>query len=379
MAQRSRMQLLSLLLVVGSFQVEVIAACGGEEMANYRLEFQGLWSERTFPKSFPKYRKNAQWSTLIGVSHNDQYSMWEPGRSASVPFKDFAEGEDPSGKGLQIEMVNLPNGFVFAAKSLSTGTGRSVTTVFVHRDHSKISLAVGLIPSPDWFVGISGLDLCEGGSWRKDPLQLDLQPWDAGTDGGFSFTSPDYVSNPQEPITQITAQYPNHPANSFFYPKLEALPPIARVTLVWQQAGNEDSSWMGKLVPGLGKAGRRDSNEDIQMPGDSPENVSPGIDLPTEPEIVIPYDCEVTPWGSWSPCDTLCKVGLRRRFRLIIQRPKNGGQDCPDLITVEACQAKLTKPQKKCSKARIKKETKKYMKIQRRNYMGKKKRNRFIA
>ncbi|XP_022091830.1 spondin-2-like [Acanthaster planci] len=377
MAQRSRLQLVSLLVFVGSFQVDVTTACGGEERASYRLEFQGLWSERSFPKSYPKYRKSAQWSTLIGLSHNDRYTMWEPGQLVSQPFKDFAEGEDPSGKQMQSEMVKLQNGSVFAAKSIGSGTGRSTTTVFAHRDYTKISFAVRLIPSPDWFVGVSGLDLCEGGSWRKDPLQLELQPWDAGTDGGFSFTSPDYVTNPQEPITQITSQRPNHPANSFFYPKLDALPPIARVTLVWQPVGDDNSAWMDKLVPvatGLDKAG-----EDVQMPGDSPEYVFPGIDLPTEPETVIPYDCEVTPWGSWSPCDTLCKVGLRRRFRLVIQPPKNGGRDCPDLIAVEACQAKLTKPQKRCSKARIKKEIKKYMKIQRRNYMGKKKRNRFIV
>ena len=68
MAQKSGMQLivLSLILVVGSFLGDVSAACGGEEIASYRIVFQGLWNERAFPKSFPKYRKNAQWSTLTG-------------------------------------------------------------------------------------------------------------------------------------------------------------------------------------------------------------------------------------------------------------------------------------------------------------------------
>lgn len=31
---------------------------------------------------------------------------------------------------------------------------------------------------------------------------------------------------------QITSSSPSHPANSFYYPRLKALPPIARVTLV---------------------------------------------------------------------------------------------------------------------------------------------------
>ena len=146
----------------------------------------------------------------------------------------------------------------------------------------QISFAVHLIPSPDWFVGVSNLDLCEGGTWRKDPIRLELQPWDAGTDGGFSFTSPDYVSNPQEAITQITAQFPDHPANSFFYPKEEALPPIAQVTMVWQEVDVND--WIRGLLPEvtqLGKEGRGSSSGELngQMHQDSPEFVFPGMDL----------------------------------------------------------------------------------------------------
>lgn len=33
-------------------------------------------------------------------------------------------------------------------------------------------------------------------------------------------------------LSQITSSSPSHPANSFYYPRLKALPPIARVTLV---------------------------------------------------------------------------------------------------------------------------------------------------
>lgn len=33
-------------------------------------------------------------------------------------------------------------------------------------------------------------------------------------------------------ISQITCSSPSHPANSFYYPKLKILPPIAQVTMV---------------------------------------------------------------------------------------------------------------------------------------------------
>lgn len=50
---------------------------------------------------------------------------------------------------------------------------------------------------------------------------------DGGTDNGFTFTSPNWPSDPTEKIFRITSNMPNHPANSFYYPDLNDLPPIA--------------------------------------------------------------------------------------------------------------------------------------------------------
>lgn len=42
-------------------------------------------------------------------------------------------------------------------------------------------------PSPDWFVGVSRLELClDNGSWVESKV-LDLFPWDAGTDSGPTY------------------------------------------------------------------------------------------------------------------------------------------------------------------------------------------------
>ena len=52
-------------------------------------------------------------------------------------------------------------------------------------------------------------------------------PLDAGTDSGFTFTAPNWPTEPRVKITRITAQQPRHPANSFYYPDKKQLPPIA--------------------------------------------------------------------------------------------------------------------------------------------------------
>ena len=44
-----------------------------------------------------------------------------------------------------------------------------------------------LVPSPDWFVGVDSLDLCEAGHLAAS-VTRDLAPQDGGTDNGVTFT-----------------------------------------------------------------------------------------------------------------------------------------------------------------------------------------------
>ena len=57
-----------------------------------------------------------------------------------------------------------------------------------------------------------------------------LTPLDGGVDNGLTFSSPDWLTVPPEEIRPITSQSPSHPASSFYYPDLEALPHIAQFT-----------------------------------------------------------------------------------------------------------------------------------------------------
>jgi hypothetical protein len=120
---------------------------------------------------------------------------------------------------------------VFSAPAMDIGQGSVYVKVYADPYHSKVSFLSRLVPSPDWFVGVDSFELCEDGKW-KDEMQVELDPYDAGTDRGFTFTAPNWPETPAKPISKITAQFPNHPANSFYYPKLEKLPTLAKMTLV---------------------------------------------------------------------------------------------------------------------------------------------------
>lgn len=47
----------------------------------------------------------------------------------------------------------------------------------VDRIHHKLSLVSMFGPSPDWVVGISGLNLCQSDCTWKDKLDINLYPW----------------------------------------------------------------------------------------------------------------------------------------------------------------------------------------------------------
>ena len=65
-----------------------------------------------------------------------------------------------------------------------------------------VTLVTMVAPSPDWFVGVHGLSLIEGGEWVGERRVL-LFPYDAGTDSGATYLSADRDTRPREPIALI--------------------------------------------------------------------------------------------------------------------------------------------------------------------------------
>ncbi|XP_026284618.1 uncharacterized protein LOC113210724 [Frankliniella occidentalis] len=114
----------------------------------------------------------------------------------------------------------------FTAPPVHSGAGWTQAEFFVDGNHSRVSLMSRIVPSPDWFVGIDSFDLCVDGGWI-DTITIEVDPLDAGTDNGFTFTAPNWPTEPQGVVYRITSTHPQHPAGSFYYPFLKRLPAIA--------------------------------------------------------------------------------------------------------------------------------------------------------
>ncbi|XP_037685143.1 spondin-2 [Choloepus didactylus] len=292
------------------------AICTAQPLARYRVTFTGKWSQATFPKQYPLFRPPAQWSSLLGATHSSDYSMWKKDEYVSNGLRDFAEKGEAWALMREIEAagekIQSVHG-VFSAPAVPSGTGQTSTEMEAHYRHSLVSFVVRIVPSPDWFVGVDSLDLCEGDRW-KDEAALDLHPYDAGTDSGFTFSSPNFATIPQAPVTEITSSSPSHPANSFYYPRLKSLPPIARVTLVRLRQSPR------AFVPPTLDLGGRDN------------------EINTLPVLETPLDCEVSLWSPWGLCGGPCgKLGAKRRTRYVRVQPANAGTPCPELQEEAEC------------------------------------------
>ncbi|EHH49436.1 hypothetical protein EGM_00075, partial [Macaca fascicularis] len=124
-----------------------------------------------------------------------------------------------------------------------------------------------------------------------------------------------FATIPQDTVTEITSSSPSHPANSFYYPRLKALPPIARVTLVRLRQSPR------AFVPSAPVLPSRDNEI---------------IDSASVPET--PLDCEVSLWSSWGLCGGPCgRLGAKSRTRYVRVQPANNGSPCPELEEEAEC------------------------------------------
>ncbi|KAG9346829.1 hypothetical protein JZ751_007175, partial [Albula glossodonta] len=272
----------------GPVQTANERTCTVRGPTSYILVFTGHWSPQTFPKQYPMFRPPAQWSKLIAVTHNGQYQLWREGVLASPGVRSFAE------LGVTMDLVKEARearkrravSTLYRTAGISSGTGHSSTEILLQPRNPQLSLLVKIVPSPDWFVGVNSVNLCEGNQWRQEVI-FDLHPFDAGTDSGFTFSSPNYPTSPPENITRITSQNPNHPANSFYYPRLSELPPLATVRITRQ------SQVSARQIPL--------SNHIL-------------------PHSMPQYFSGKNQQG-----------GMRHRTRYILLRPANNGSPCPEL------------------------------------------------
>ncbi|GFO48413.1 spondin-2 [Plakobranchus ocellatus] len=247
--------------------------CRPGYIVQYKMTVHTLWSKEVFPRMYPLYRPPAQWSSLIGRTHGPGYIMWEEGENATEPVKQFAEEGDSSYLDIESRQGYADVLDTFTAPPVHQGVGSTSVMVTLDGTHTRLSFMMKIVPSPDWFIGLSSENLCAEGKWRKQ-IYADLQPMDAGTDQGLTFTAPNWPHEPFQPIFEITNRNPNHQASSFYYPEYESLPRLAYVELelLSQYRLRRTFSVIGKESENVYETGTRSSNEGESSSGELSES-----------------------------------------------------------------------------------------------------------
>ena len=163
--------------------------------AVYDVVFQGTWATAATPGGVPS---GAHFSRLIGGIHSDAVTFLESGGTASAGVESMAEvggwtglqGEVQDAGTVALNVLSGDTDFI------SPTTSRTLTATLT-TEHPRITLVTMVAPSPDWFVGVSGLPLLDAdGLWLRSH-EVNLYPWDAGTEDGSEFSLNNLATSPQ--------------------------------------------------------------------------------------------------------------------------------------------------------------------------------------
>ena len=185
---------LSLLLLADS------TAAQTTNSATYEVTFRGNWTTNS-ADSVPG---SAHFTTLIGAVHNGNVTFWSVGQRASPGVEFVAELGGTSTFSNEVAAAGS-NAFLVSRGIGGQPTSSVTFDVSLPETHPRFTLLSMIGPSPDWFVGVSGLDMRPGGSWRESH-SVNLFPYDAGTENGNGFALSNPATNPQQNIRSIRGE-----------------------------------------------------------------------------------------------------------------------------------------------------------------------------
>ena len=197
---RAATTLLLLAAIILGVQPEPARA---QTTAAYTVTFKGNWTTASTTVAVPG---SAHFTTLIGAVHDSDVTFWTPGGTATAGVEGVAEF---GSTGIFKSEINSATTGTVRSIVQENGTGATGTNTFeitFSRTHPLLTLLSMIGPSPDWFVGVSGLSMLDGSDAWRSSRTVDLFPYDAGTEDGenFSLTNPD--TNPKETITSLRNQ-----------------------------------------------------------------------------------------------------------------------------------------------------------------------------
>ncbi|XP_028030325.1 spondin-1-like isoform X4 [Bombyx mandarina] len=297
--------------------------------AKYEISFTGVWSRNTHPRLYPENVWVPRFSDLVGASHDVDYLMWIPGNLAGEGMRDLAEHANSSKLETEIR-EKIGDGVRTLIKGKGHGYRKMNNPTFaIFRADKKnhlVSVAVALHPSPDWFLGVTRFELCqEDNTWLRE-RELNLFPWDAGTDSGVSYESPNIETYPQDTISRV-AMSSYDKKSPFYQTTMTEMHPFGKLHIKFirsyhrecedEEETTETTSPEGDLEStSTTETTTTEESEGPFEPKPPSRYQNPAIDSGgsgREDPIVFDQDsseeCPMSEWQAWSSCEGPCEHG----------------------------------------------------------------------
>lgn len=197
--------ILTVLLLLTGF----VGTAAAQTNATYTARLDATWSAATHPDDFPP---GPHFSPLVAVTHDGTVALWRLGETASPGIERMAETGATSTLTAEAAALGSSVNEVVVGPLIGVSPGTASLTITATEAMPTLSLVTMIAPSPDWFVGVSGLPLRDASGWLASVV-VDLYVVDAGTDSGTTYTAPNLDTQPRQPIAQITG-YPFAPGGS---------------------------------------------------------------------------------------------------------------------------------------------------------------------
>ena len=184
--------------------------------AVYTVTFKGAWTTGVTPDGVPS---GAHFSPLVGGVHNAGISVVESGGTASAGVESMAEVGGTAGLEAEVVAAMADALAVLNGSGNISPTASQSLTATLSTEYPRLTLLTMVAPSPDWFVGVSGLPLLDDqGRWLRSH-EVDLFPWDAGTEDGSEFSLDNLATTPQGTIESIrgTGKFSTEPIASLCF------------------------------------------------------------------------------------------------------------------------------------------------------------------
>ncbi|KAL0831562.1 hypothetical protein ABMA28_002350 [Loxostege sticticalis] len=285
------------------------------EEARYQLTFIGMWSYNTHPQMFPKFHEQARFSDVVGASHSKYFSVYKYNSEASAGMKMLAEQGNTTQLEVEIQekLGNTVRTVIKATAPAKTNL-TTVTSFRANKDNHLVSLVTGIMPSPDWFLGVANLELCTETNKRSEWAQtvtLNLYPYDAGTDSGKTFEAPNDETSPPQPISSVALVQDQGKKKAFARVRFDLIRTYPNPSCT-----TENSVTNEEEIDDGDEEEKEEEENSYEPPPPIESNTTPKTEVTIALDPDSSESCPMTTWEDW-PCEGPCEEGKRvgQRFK----------------------------------------------------------------